>query len=215
MARRSPGRRRLHAYHCPSARDGWLGLFGTAGLWVFVFIALTSLFPWGDARDSQMTLRRATPWKTYVRKIIAAGGLTAFAAGFSQTAYRMGTRCWVGCSTEPSTVTRRHPEFKVDTLAANWRSTRTSRVSYTPRLHHPVRRAGAIDKRTGKVLRVSGNPTNPLSANPELPQGVSVRELRRPFALRRQGLDGRATACVAGQRGDQPDRFAISRTAAR
>ncbi|MCP5232548.1 MAG: polysulfide reductase NrfD [Zoogloeaceae bacterium] len=45
----------FHAYHLPLGQDGWLGLFGTAGLWVFVFIALTSLFPWGDARDSQMT----------------------------------------------------------------------------------------------------------------------------------------------------------------
>ncbi|HQV09413.1 MAG TPA: hypothetical protein PLL04_09685, partial [Thauera sp.] len=45
----------FYQYHLPLGQDGWLGLIGTAGLWIFVFIVLTSLLPWGDTRDGQTT----------------------------------------------------------------------------------------------------------------------------------------------------------------
>ena len=136
------------------------------------------------------------------RKIIAAGGLTAFAAGFSQTAYRMWDKV-LGKDAPPSRFygDAPAPEFKVDTLTGELALNPDQQVSYTGCLGCTTQ-CGVrvrIDKRTGKVLRVSGNPYNPLSANPELPQGVSVRESF--VALSRfgdKGLDGRATACGRG-----------------
>lgn len=43
----------FYQYHLPLGQDGWLGLIGTAGLWVFLFIVLTGLLPWGETRDGQ------------------------------------------------------------------------------------------------------------------------------------------------------------------
>ena len=136
------------------------------------------------------------------RKIIAAGGLTAFAAGFSQTAYRMWEKV-VGKDAPP---TRFYgyaptPEYTVDERSGKLALNPDQQVSYTGCLGCTTQ-CGVrvrIDKTTGKVLRVTGNPYNPLSANPELPQNVSVKESF--VALSRfgdKGLDGRATACGRG-----------------
>jgi tetrathionate reductase subunit C len=38
-------------YQLPLGHDGLLGIIGTAGLWLFLFIVLTSLLPWGGRTD--------------------------------------------------------------------------------------------------------------------------------------------------------------------
>lgn len=39
----------FYDYHLPLGHDGWLGILGTAGLCLFLLIALTSLLPWDKA----------------------------------------------------------------------------------------------------------------------------------------------------------------------
>jgi len=39
----------FYDYHLPLGSEGLLGILGTAGLWLFVLLALTTLIPWSDA----------------------------------------------------------------------------------------------------------------------------------------------------------------------
>ncbi|PTD95310.1 molybdopterin dinucleotide binding domain-containing protein [Pseudothauera lacus] len=136
------------------------------------------------------------------RDLIAAGGLSAFAAGFSQTFGRM-----VDSFTGPAEQGDAHygralaPEFRVDPHSGELHPNPTQQVSYTACLGCTTL-CGVrvrIDKTTDKVIRVGGNPYSPLSAEPHLPMKASVRESF--VALSRyqdQGLDRRATTCGRG-----------------
>jgi len=136
------------------------------------------------------------------RHLIAAGGLAAFTAGFSRTLGRMAEAA-IG---EEPPADRFYgaapaPEYRVDLVTGAFEANPEQQVSYagclgcTTQCGVRVR----VDKASGKILRVSGNPYSPLSADPPVPMKTSVKESF--IALSRfgeRGLDGRATACGRG-----------------
>jgi tetrathionate reductase subunit A len=136
------------------------------------------------------------------RHLIAAGGLAAFAAGFSRTLGRMAEAA-VG---EDAPADRFYgqapePEYRVDPVTGELALNPAQQVSYTGCLGCTTQ-CGVrvrVDKASGRILRVTGNPYSPLSADPPLPMKASVKESF--VALSRfgdKGLDGRATACGRG-----------------
>ena len=141
------------------------------------------------------------------REIIAAGGLAAFAAGFSQTLGRVVSN-FTGSQEQPKIADGRHihgrsvePEYAVDAVTGAFTPNPNQQISYTACLGCTTQ-CGVrvrVDKTTGQVLRVTGNPYSPLSTEPHLPMKTSVKESL--IALSRfqdQGLAGRSTACGRG-----------------
>lgn len=135
------------------------------------------------------------------RQILALGGLAAAAAGYSQTAGRMVGKL-LGHD-EPKHKTAGDalaPEFHVDETGKVSINT-SQQVSYTTCLGCTTM-CGVrvrIDRDSGKVLRVAGNPYSPLSTDPHLPMKASVRESFAAIsAFNGKGLQGRSTACGRG-----------------
>lgn len=140
------------------------------------------------------------------REIIAAGGLAAFAAGFSQTLGRMVAN-FTGPE-EKKIAEGRHihgrsaePEFTVDPVTGEFTPNPNQQVSYTACLGCTTQ-CGVrvrIDKASGQVIRVVGNPYSPLSTEPHLPMKASVKEsLVAMSRFQDKGLAGRSTACGRG-----------------
>lgn len=140
------------------------------------------------------------------REIIAAGGLVAFAAGFSQTLGRMVAN--FTAEPEKKIADGRHihgrsaePEYTVDPVSGEFTPNPAQQVSYTACLGCTTL-CGVrvrVDKASGDIIRVSGNPYSPLSTDPHLPMKASVKESL--IALSRfqdKGLGGRSTACGRG-----------------
>lgn len=130
----------------------------------------------------------------------AAGGLAAFAAGFSQTGTR-AAQAWLGDKQTGGVHGRSLvPEMSVSPdgkLALN----PDQQVSYTMCLGCTTQ-CGVrvrVDKATQTVLRVAGNPYSPLSADPHLPMGTPVRKSYQHLSrFEEKGLAGRSTACGRG-----------------
>jgi len=136
------------------------------------------------------------------RKILAVGGLAAFGVGFSATAKRMFSPLldrnppknqYHGASLEP--------EFTVDPATGALKVNPAQQVSYTM-CYGCTTLCGVrvrIDRASGKVLRVTGNPYSPLSTDPHLPMKASIREsFVAVSGFQDKGLAGRSTACGRG-----------------
>ena len=135
------------------------------------------------------------------RQVLAAGGVAAFAAGFSETAGRMvGKLMGQDKSKHKTAGNAPAPEFTVDRnghVAVNT----AQQVSYTTCLGCTTMCGVRVrtERATGKVLRVAGNPYSPLSTDPHLPMKASVRESFAAIsAFEGKGLAGRSTACGRG-----------------
>lgn len=135
------------------------------------------------------------------RQVLAAGGVAAFAAGFSETAGRMVGKLMGEDKPRHRTAGNApQPEFSVD--ASGKVSVNTAQqVSYTTCLGCTTM-CGVrvrIDRESGHVLRVAGNPYSPLSTDPHLPMKASVRESFASLSAHQgKGLAGRSTACGRG-----------------
>lgn len=130
----------------------------------------------------------------------AVGALAVFAAGYSETATKLVKGAWAGEKPAHKLFgDAPQPEFRID--AGKLTVNPDQQVSYTMCMgcttYCGVR--VRIDRATGKVLRVAGNPYSPLSADPFLPTDTPVRDsflaLARP---QEQGLKFRSTACGRG-----------------
>ena len=136
------------------------------------------------------------------RELLAAGGLAAFAAGFSQTLGRMVSGL-VGDDAPAHHIHGKSPapEYVVDTTTGELRPNPDQQVSYTACLGCTTLCGVRVrtDKATGKVIRVAGNPYSPLSTEPHLPMKASVKEsLVALSRFQDKGLAGRSTACGRG-----------------
>lgn len=136
------------------------------------------------------------------RQIIAAGGLAAFAAGFSQTLGRIADKVMGKDAPKHNTWgNAAAPEFTVDPATGKLQANPAQQVSYTACLGCTTQ-CGVrvrIDKVSGRVIRVAGNPYSPLSTEPHLPMKASVREsLIALSSFKDKGLTGRSTACGRG-----------------
>lgn len=138
--------------------------------------------------------------RLFLKASAAAGGLAAFAAGFSETATR-AVHAWVGEKKTRGVNGRSlEPEFSVApdgkvALNPNQQVSYTMCLGCTTLCGVRVR----VDKASGTVLRVSGNPYSPLSADPHLPYGTPVRKSFQSVSFHEEkGLAGRSTACGRG-----------------
>jgi tetrathionate reductase subunit A len=189
----------VYSYHLPLGPDGLLGIAGTAALWLLLFLLLTSLFPWAakckeDAPASFLSSGR--------RKFVVAGSLAVFAGGFSETAGRIfaklfGKEKLAGRFYGASLA----PEFRIDPSTGKLDANPAQQVSYTM-CSGCVTFCGVrvrIDKTTGRVLRVSGNPYSPLSTDPHLPMKATVRDSFMAISrFEEKGLAARSTTCGRG-----------------
>ncbi len=140
--------------------------------------------------------------RSFLRKAAIGGGLTAFAAGSSTTAARMLDH--VLSKDQPQQRLNGNslaPEFSVNPATGTLSVNLEQQVSYTMCMGCTtfcgvrVR----IDKKTGKVLRVAGNPYSPLSAEVPLPFQTSIRDSFLSLTRHQEkGLAGRSTACGRG-----------------
>lgn len=136
------------------------------------------------------------------RQLIAAGGFAAFATGFSQTLGRMADKV-MGKDAPKHNVwgNAAAPEFTVDASTGQLRPNPAQQVSYTACLGCTTQ-CGVrvrIDKASGRVIRVAGNPYSPLSTEPHLPMKLSVKEsLIAMSRFQNKGQLGRSTACGRG-----------------
>ncbi len=135
------------------------------------------------------------------RQVLALGGLAAFAAGYSETAGRMAGKLLGKDAPKHKTAgDAPEPEFRID-RKGNLEVNPAQQVSYTTCLGCTTM-CGVrvrIDRASGKVLRVAGNPYSPLSTDPHLPMKASVRDSFVAISgYKGKGLDGRSTACGRG-----------------
>jgi len=129
----------------------------------------------------------------------AAGGLAAFVAGFAHTGMRAAgaladdqPKGLHGRSLEPEMTVG--PDGKL-TLNPNQQVSYTMCLGCTTQCGVRVR----VDKASGTVLRVAGNPYSPLSADPHLPMSTPVRKSFVNVSRHEEkGLAGRSTACGRG-----------------
>lgn len=140
--------------------------------------------------------------RSFLRKAAIGGGLTAFAAGFSTTAGRMFDHV-LGKDKPKQRLNGNSlaPEFTVNPATGALSVNPEQQVSYTMctgcTTFCGVR--VRIDKKTGKVLRVAGNPYSPMSADPPLPFQTPIRESFISLTrYEEKGLAGRSTACGRG-----------------
>ena len=140
--------------------------------------------------------------RSFLRKAAIGGGLAAFAAGFSTTAARMldhvRGKDKAKQQLHGNSLT---PEFTVNPVTGALKLNPDQQVSYTMCMgcttFCSVR--VRIDKKTGNILRVAGNPYSPLSAETPLPFQTPIRESFVSLTrYKEKGLAGRSTACGRG-----------------
>lgn len=143
--------------------------------------------------------------RTLLKSGAAAGGLATFAVGYAETAKKIASGVAESLA-GPAKAASLHgaslkPEYIVDPKTGALSLDPDQQVSYTMCMGCTtfcgvrVR----IDKKSGRILRVSGNPYHPLSTDPALPQDVSIKDsFIAVSAHGEKGLAGRSTACGRG-----------------
>ncbi len=130
----------------------------------------------------------------------ALGGTAAFAAGFSETGERMLHSVISPAAARGTDGRSLKPEMRIDEKGA-LQLDPSQRVAYTMCMGCTTQ-CGVrvrIDTATETVVRVSGNPYSPLSTDPHLPMGASVRQSYLSLSrFEDKGLVGRSTACGRG-----------------
>lgn len=141
--------------------------------------------------------------KLFVRGGVAAGGLTAFAAGYGDTL----TKAVKGLATGSAGARPAHamrgnsltPEFSIDPVSGVL-STQPGQVVSPSSCLGCWTQCGVrvrIDTATNKILRVAGNPYHPLATTNPAAMELPVREVYAMLGGE-HGLEGRATACARG-----------------
>ncbi|WP_321345502.1 molybdopterin-dependent oxidoreductase [Breoghania sp.] len=157
-----------------------------------------------------------TSRRNVLKGAAAVGSLGLFAAGYAETGKKLVSGAWAG--EEP----RKHltgnapdPEYAIDPVTGDLTVNPDQQVSYaqcigcTTQCGVRVR----VDRKTGKILRVAGNPFSPMSTDPHLPYATSVRDSFKAMAQagQKDGMKFRSTACGRGnavlQQVDNPRRI--------
>ncbi|VAX12111.1 Tetrathionate reductase subunit A, partial [hydrothermal vent metagenome] len=140
--------------------------------------------------------------RNFIKKATAVGAATAFGFGYSHTANQMLKNVLLDDRpADPISGNAPKPEFSVDLKTGKLRLNPDQTVAYTMCMGCSticgvrVR----IDKKTQKVLRVTGNPYHVLSSEPFLPYETSVRDSFQALSrYQEKGLRSRSTACGRG-----------------
>lgn len=135
---------------------------------------------------------------------VAAGGAATFAAGYSDPLIKLAKGVTGSAGEKPKDRIHGNslaPEYSVDLKTGELTLNPDQRVAFTI-CYGCTTQCGVrvrIDNTTEKVLRVSGNPYHPLSADEHLPMKTPVVEaLRGLSAYAEQGQQNRSTACARG-----------------
>lgn len=151
--------------------------------------------------------------RTVLMGATALGATGAAAWGFSQTVSDL-VDGFIGEAKAKGIVGRSlPPEYTVDPATGRAVPNPDQRVAYSMCLGCTtvcgirVR----VDKRSGAILRVTGNPYSPLSTNPHLPYATPIADaLTNLSRFEERGLAGRSTACGRGNaaiaKQDAPER---------
>ncbi len=138
------------------------------------------------------------------RLVLAGGAIAAFSASFAHAAGRVADKALGKGKGMPKHKTwgdAPAPEFSVDPATGALKVNPAQQVSYTMctgcTTFCGVR--VRLDRASGKVLRVAGNPYSPLSTDPHLPMKASVYDSFVSLSrFQDKGLPGRSTACGRG-----------------
>ena len=134
-----------------------------------------------------------TTRRDFIKGVTAAGALGVFAVGYSDTITRAAKGWWVGEKPKsPVYGNALPPEARIDP--------KTNKVIVNPDIEiSNVVCQGCVtlcgvrvvkNKKTGKVLRVLGNPYHPLSANPTIPSSTSILDSYKAFSIKNQTFRG-------------------------
>ena len=145
-----------------------------------------------------------TSRRRFLKGAAAAGGAATFGVGYADPLLKMAKGVSGSAGEKPQHPIHGNslaPEYQVDlasgelTLNPDQRTAFTICYGCTTKCGVRVR----IDNTTEKVLRVSGNPYHPLSADEHLPMRTPVIDaLRSVSAYGDQGQQNRSTACARG-----------------
>ena len=135
----------------------------------------------------------------------AAGALTSlgiFGVGYSQTLRGIAKGWWAGDKPRHNIYGNALiPEYRVDRKTGEVTANENQYVANSVCVGC-VSLCGVrvrVDKKTGKVLRVAGNPYHVLAADPYLPYTTSIKESHKALSgYGESGLAARATACGRG-----------------
>jgi tetrathionate reductase subunit A len=143
--------------------------------------------------------------RTVLKTGAAVGGLATFAAGYADVGRKVVDGV-VDSLAPKAAAANIHgaslaPEYTVDPATGTLTPNAGQQVAYTMCMgcttYCGVR--VRVDKASGRVVRVAGNPFHPLSADPALPPEASVRDSFVAVSRRgEQGLRDRSTACGRG-----------------
>ena len=170
-----------------------LAPLGTAGLLAALLASILALAPvLGPRREAERSNRASR------RRVLLAGaagaGLAAACVALRDTASRIARPAGAA----PHALA---PEARVDP--------RTGAVTpnpdqYVAHVACPTCsfRCGArlrVERATGRLLRITGNPFHPFAADPALPETATLRDAFAALSRRHEaGLAGRATLCARG-----------------
>ena len=143
--------------------------------------------------------------RNLIKGAAAAGGIVAFGAGYYGPLEKMGKGLMNGTAGK-KTADRLHgnslsPEYSVDPQTGEITLNPDQRIAFTV-CYGCTTKCGVrvrIDNNEEKVLRVSGNPYHPLSADEHLDEDIPVLDaLRGLSSFQDQGQLNRSTACARG-----------------
>ncbi|WP_163576871.1 molybdopterin dinucleotide binding domain-containing protein [Halomonas faecis] len=145
-----------------------------------------------------------TSRRRFLKGAVAAGGAATFAAGYSDPLLKMGKGFSGSAGEKPEHRIHGNslaPEYSVDPESGELTLNPDQRMAFTV-CYGCTTKCGVrvrVDNATDRVLRVAGNPYNPLSADEHLPMRTPVAEaLRGLSAYGDQGQHNRSTACARG-----------------
>ena len=158
-----------------------------------------------------------TSRRHFLKQASAVGALAAFGFGYSHTAHNM-LKGALGEGKPRNNITGNAPapEFTVDPKTGELKANPDQLVAYTMCMGCTtvcgvrVR----IDNKSQQVIRVTGNPYHPLSADPHLPFKTPLTDSFRSLSRYQEaGLSGRSTACGRGNavlsKLDDPNRVLV------
>ncbi|MFO8141128.1 MAG: twin-arginine translocation signal domain-containing protein, partial [Marinobacter sp.] len=143
--------------------------------------------------------------RNFLKGAAAAGGVATFAAGYYDPLDKMAKGLVKGTS-GVQTNDRLHgnslaPEYSVDPATGEVTLNPDQRMAFTV-CYGCTTKCGVrvrIDKAQDKVLRVSGNPYHPLSADEHLDEATPVMDAFSQMSnFKDQGQLNRSTACARG-----------------
>ena len=134
----------------------------------------------------------------------AVAGVATFGAGYAKPLEKMVHGLSGSAGKKPKHPIYGNalaPEYKVDLASGELELNPEQRMAFTV-CYGCTTKCGVrvrIDNATDRVLRVTGNPYNPLSADKHLDEATPVKEaLRCVSAFGEQGQEKRSTACARG-----------------